>query len=71
MLAGKMAKLGILHAIANEVAIPNRPLLPLAKPILSAKAMPMGSNTTARPTEDGMTKPSSTAVTTSPVINWG
>ena len=67
ILAGRIAKLGMLQASASAAAMPMRPLEPGRKPTRSASAIPMGIITTARPTDDGITKPSKLAATVRPI----
>ena len=71
MLDGRMAKLGMLQPMARMAAMPMRPFEPFAKPHRSASAMPIGTITTARPTEDGMRNPSSIDATISPPMRRG
>ena len=71
MFAGRMAKLGMLQAMASVAAMPIRPFEPLPKPIRSASAMPTGTSTTARPTEEGMTNPNAADASVSPAIMRG
>jgi len=69
MLDGRTAKLGRLQPSATMAARPMRPFDPLAKPQRPASAMAIGTRTTARPTEDGITKLSAMLSSIMPPIN--
>ena len=68
MFEGRIAKLGMLQPMARITATPMRPFDPLAKPRRAASAMPIGTMITARPTEDGITKPRIMVASINPAI---